>query len=177
MSVERKAPYKAGLQWRWEITEREFAIAVPELLIDLSDIDATPIAKAHATDNRVDLRFVTGTGVEGRKSKQDVVDYIKGGKPIPDLTETRMPRIREIVAEARDAKLIVAHRLKHTAFWLWEDCVIVVIDGRDVPVYFIEWGLRGARGPASRLKDRDTRFGLLLPRAEDSWHGCWSPRI
>jgi 2-oxoisovalerate dehydrogenase E2 component (dihydrolipoyl transacylase) len=46
---------------------------------------STPAVRAFARENDVDINLVWGTGLHGRVTKQDVIDYINGGKDLPIL--------------------------------------------------------------------------------------------
>jgi pyruvate dehydrogenase E2 component (dihydrolipoamide acetyltransferase) len=84
----------------------------PPELAQPKDIRTSPLVRRLARENGVDLAFVEGTGLDGRITKQDILDYIArksktaAGKVAAETavigdSETPSPAIREMLPETQ----------------------------------------------------------------------------
>lgn len=161
-------PAPPTLQWRWEMRQQEFAKTLWQ-----EGFTVTPQANLHAKDHRVDLHYVQGTGPGGRIGKSDVQNYVDQGKPVQRDAEVRYPTRTEMLAEMCKAKMNVSNRIGFNAIFLYEWMQVEEIDDEQVPVVYIEWGMRIRKHLARAMHRRDKRFSALRPRRHHPWGTHW----
>jgi pyruvate dehydrogenase E2 component (dihydrolipoamide acetyltransferase) len=85
--------------------------ATPELK-QPKDIRTSPLVRRLAREHNVDLTLIEGTGLDGRITKQDILEYIEqkpkatAETPGTDISETPAPAVEEVPLEALKQAII-----------------------------------------------------------------------
>ncbi|MGE0173054.1 MAG: dihydrolipoamide acetyltransferase family protein [Oligoflexales bacterium] len=72
----------------------------------ISQKKSSPLVRKIAKENRVNLDHLSGSGMHGRITKKDIVDYLEAGKTAPTVATQSVARVKVPEFESDDNRLV-----------------------------------------------------------------------
>jgi len=121
---KEEAPEKEAEKPSEEVIETVSAPLVKEEKKDSSNngrVKASPLAKAMAKEESIDINKVTGTGDDGRIVKRDIEEYLKNPQPVETVVATKAIKVPEPDGDYEDVPVsqmrkVISRRLGESKF-------------------------------------------------------------